>query len=130
MAKKVNKSSKYKGKKGPVKKVNTQKKVVKVVKATPESEKRQTSTPRVRKTKETTSVELPFGKMNYILLLIGVGIIALGFLLMSLDDFVDATQFSISLYIAPVVVVAGFLEIIYAIMYTPRKGSTPNNSLE
>ncbi|RMG24462.1 MAG: DUF3098 domain-containing protein [Bacteroidetes bacterium] len=64
---------------------------------------------------------MPFGKMNYILLLVGVGIIAIGFFLMSLDDFVDATQFSISLYIAPIVVVVGFLEIIYAIMHQPAR---------
>ena len=64
---------------------------------------------------------LPFGRMNYLLLGLGVFIIALGFFLMSLDDFVDATQFSISLYIAPVVVVAGFIEIIYAIMYQPKQ---------
>lgn len=66
---------------------------------------------------------LPFGKMNYILLGIGVALIAIGFFLMSLDGFVDATQFSISLHIAPWLVVGGFGEIIYAIMYQPR---TPN----
>lgn len=73
-------------------------------------------------------VQLPFSRQNYLLLLLGVGIIGLGFLLMSLDDFVDASEFSISLYIAPVVVVAGFLEIIYAIMYRPQQpASTPPN---
>ncbi|TAE46061.1 MAG: DUF3098 domain-containing protein [Bacteroidetes bacterium] len=63
---------------------------------------------------------MPFTRMNYILLLAGVGIIALGFILMSLDPFIDATQFSISLHVAPVVVVAGFIEVIFAIMYRPR----------
>lgn len=62
---------------------------------------------------------LPFVRMNYILLLAGVALIAIGFYLMSLDNFVDATQFSISLHIAPIVVVAGFVGIIYAIMYKP-----------
>jgi drug/metabolite transporter (DMT)-like permease len=70
--------------------------------------------------KTETPAALPFGRMNYILLLIGVGIIGLGFILMSMDDFIDATEFSISLYIAPLVVVAGFLEIIYAIMYKSK----------
>ncbi len=73
--------------------------------------------------------DLPFSRMNYILLLIGVLIIGFGFFLMSLDDFVDATEFSISLYIAPVVVVGGFLEVIYAIMYKPKQISTSDNSL-
>jgi hypothetical protein len=77
--------------------------------------------------KEQAPMVLPFGRMNYILLAIGVAVIGLGFLLMSLDDFVDATQFSISLYVAPFVVVAGFVEIIYAILYkAPQEpGVTP-----
>lgn len=70
--------------------------------------------------KEQSSVELPFTRKNYMLLLIGVGLIAFGFILMSMDDFVDASEFSISLYIAPPIVVAGFLEIIYAIMYKDK----------
>lgn len=66
-----------------------------------------------------SSMVLPFVRMNYILLLAGVALIAFGFYLMSLDNFVDATQFSISLHIAPIVVVSGFVGIIYAIMYKP-----------
>jgi len=58
--------------------------------------------------------------MNYILLAIGVGVIIVGFLLMSMDNFVDSSQFSVSLYVAPIVVVLGFLEIIYAILYKPK----------
>lgn len=76
--------------------------------------------------KESTPVVLPFGRMNYILLGIGVAVIALGFLLMSLDDFVDARQFSISLYVAPFVVVAGFVEIIYAILYNSPAEPEPD----
>ncbi|MEL6131773.1 MAG: DUF3098 domain-containing protein [Bacteroidota bacterium] len=73
-----------------------------------------------RQTKEQKEVVMPFGRMNYILMIVGVLIISLGFYLMSLDDFVDANEFSISLYIAPPIVIAGFLEIIYAIMYRPK----------
>lgn len=64
---------------------------------------------------------LPFGRMNYILLLACVGLIILGFFLMSLEDFVDATQFSVSLHVAPPIVVAGFIGIIYAILYKPKE---------
>ncbi|MEZ4826880.1 MAG: DUF3098 domain-containing protein [Bacteroidia bacterium] len=83
-----------------------------------------TSSPATSKTTSDSrqtdaSVVLPFGRMNYILLIAFVAVIALGFFLMSLDDFVDATQFSVSLHIAPIVVVAGFVGIIYAIMYKP-----------
>jgi uncharacterized membrane protein HdeD (DUF308 family) len=72
-------------------------------------------------------VEMPFGRMNYILLIAGIVVIGFGFFLMSLDNFVDATKFSISLYIAPIVVVAGFVEIIFAIMYNPDKGKSPGD---
>jgi hypothetical protein len=65
-------------------------------------------------------VRMPFTRMNYIFLAIGVGIIALGFFLMSSKDYVDATQFSVALYIAPPVVIFGFLSIIYAIMYQDK----------
>mgnify|MGYP006268666445 CR=1 FL=1 len=72
---------------------------------------------------ESAAAALPFSRMNYILLLIGIGVIALGFILMSTDDFVDATQFSISLYIAPPITMIGFLSIIYAIMYKPKQSN-------
>ena len=80
---------------------------------------------RTKAAKEEVPLELPFSRTNYLLLILGAGLIGLGFFLMSLDDFVDATQFSISLWIAPVVVMAGFLEIIYAIMYKPKGKAEP-----
>ena len=73
-----------------------------------------------RQPKEQKEVVMPFGRMNYILMVVGVLIISFGFYLMSLDEFIDASEFSISLYIAPPIVVGGFLEIIYAIMYRPK----------
>jgi hypothetical protein len=63
---------------------------------------------------------LPFTRKNYLLLILGVGIIALGFFLMTLEPFIDATKFSIALYIAPIIVVGGFVEIIFAIMYQEK----------
>lgn len=63
---------------------------------------------------------LPFTRKNYLLLLLGVGIIALGFFLMTLEPFIDATKFSIALYIAPIIVVGGFVEVIFAIMYQEK----------
>ncbi len=66
---------------------------------------------------------LPFTKKNYQLLILGIVIIAVGFILLSLDGFVDASKFSISLYIAPLVIVGGFVEIIFAIMYREKGGA-------
>ncbi len=124
MSKKSNKSSKKNLKRGATFKPSSQssnRKVVKTINTPSRTTDQKPKRVNPQSRKENTPVELPFGKMNYILLFVGVAVIALGFFLMSLDDFVDATQFSISLYIAPIVVVAGFLEIIYAIMYTPKK---------
>jgi hypothetical protein len=70
---------------------------------------------------------LPFGKSNYIYLLIGIGILVTGFFLLSIEkEFIDAfkidaqgnvvKQFSIALYLAPVVITIGYVAIIYAIL--------------
>ncbi len=72
------------------------------------------------KSQPDAAVVMPLGRMNYILLIAGIAIIAIGFFLMSREPFIDATQFSLALNVAPIVVVAGFLEIIYAIMYRPK----------
>ncbi|MEO0468767.1 MAG: DUF3098 domain-containing protein [Bacteroidota bacterium] len=85
---------------------------------------RQKSATRSKRNQPEEPVELPFSRMNYILLAVGIGIIGLGFLLMSMDPFIDSKQFSISLYIAPPVVVLGFIEVIYAIMYKPKDADT------
>ncbi|MDX2283746.1 MAG: DUF3098 domain-containing protein [Bacteroidia bacterium] len=77
-----------------------------------------------RKPEARTAV-LPLSRINYILLAACVAVIALGFYLMSLDPFIDATQFSISLYIAPPVVMAGFVGVIFAIMYRPKATAAP-----
>ncbi len=71
---------------------------------------------------------LPFTKTNYILLIIGIVVILAGFVLMSTGEFVDATEFSVALYIAPIMVVGGFVEIIYAIMYRSDAHNTESDS--
>ncbi|MCI4666577.1 MAG: DUF3098 domain-containing protein [Bacteroidia bacterium] len=105
-----------------VKTSGSPKKVVRAASASPEPELSKENIRKQSTAPETTTV-LPFGKMNYILLLVCVGLIVLGFFLMSLEKFIDATEFSIALYVAPPIVVAGFLGIIYAIMYKPKENS-------
>ncbi len=83
-----------------------------------------------------------FGKKNYILLAISVGIIILGLLLMSGGGSADNPEFTAEIFstrrivVAPIVTLIGFLLIIYAIMAKPKssnkskdKGSntTPQN---
>ena len=72
-----------------------------------------------------------FGKKNYILLAISVGIIILGLLLMSGGGSADSTEFTAEIFstrrivVAPIVTLVGFLLIIYAIMAKPKD---PNKS--
>lgn len=59
-----------------------------------------------------------FGRRNYILLLIGIAAIVIGYVMMRVDNQVDGF---ISLYVAPIVILGGYLEIIWAILISPEK---------
>lgn len=58
---------------------------------------------------------LVFEKRNYVLLLVGVFLIVAGFTAMYLEN---AYQGFISLYISPVLIVGGYAEIIYALLWS------------
>ncbi|GJQ05942.1 DUF3098 domain-containing protein [Capnocytophaga cynodegmi] len=70
---------------------------------------------------------LIFGRKNYIFMLIGLAIIALGFILMSgggSDDpnIFDASIFSFRrIHLAPTLVLLGFAVEVYAILLNPNK---------
>ena len=67
--------------------------------------------------------ETPFGPKNWLFLAIFTGIIVLGFTLMALESgkgFIDAKEFSISLYVSPFLIIGGFAGIIYAILLKPN----------
>lgn len=59
-----------------------------------------------------------FGRRNYLLLLLGVGLVVVGFTIMRLDNQVDGF---LSLYVAPLLIVAGYLDVVYAILWRPRQ---------
>lgn len=71
--------------------------------------------------------EFLFEKVNYKILLIGLGIIALGFILMSGGGSDDPKVFSEDIFnfrrirLAPTVVLAGFGVVIYSILKNPKK---------
>ena len=71
--------------------------------------------------------EFLFEKVNYKILLIGLGIIALGFILMSGGGSDDPKVFSEAIFnfrrirLAPTVVLAGFGVVIYSILKNPKK---------
>ncbi len=57
-----------------------------------------------------------FQRRNYVLLILGVAAVAVGFVAMRLENEVHGF---ISLYVAPLLILGGYLEIIYAIMWRP-----------
>jgi hypothetical protein len=63
--------------------------------------------------------KLPFGKRNYQLMILGVILLALGFGIMSMDS--DPYGFGfLGITLSPIVVMAGFIVEIFAILYTPK----------
>lgn len=73
-----------------------------------------------------------FGKMNFILLAIGVAIVVIGFILMSGGGSTE-TEFNPEIFsirrikVAPIVCLFGFLFIVYAILHKPTDS---NNAIE
>lgn len=71
--------------------------------------------------------DLAFGKENYRLMLIGLGIIILGFVLMSGGKLDDPAAFNPEIFsfrrisLAPIVVIAGFLVEVFAIIKKSRE---------
>lgn len=62
---------------------------------------------------------LAFGKMNYILMLIGIGTLVLGFTIMSLDEQDYGFGF-LGLTLGPIIVMIGFIIQFFAIMYKSK----------
>jgi hypothetical protein len=61
-----------------------------------------------------------FARRNYVLLLIGVALVAVGFALMRIDGQFESV---VSLYVAPLLILGGYLEVIYAILWQPSSPS-------
>ncbi|MBP9927449.1 MAG: DUF3098 domain-containing protein [Cyclobacteriaceae bacterium] len=64
--------------------------------------------------------KLPFRKRNYQLMVIGVLLLILGFTIMSLDK--DPYGFGfMGITLSPIIVLAGFVVEIFAILHTPKE---------
>ncbi|MBP1839314.1 DUF3098 domain-containing protein [Formosa algae] len=80
-----------------------------------------------QKQKNLTKDEFIFGKKNYKFMLIGLGIIALGFILMSGGGSDDPNVFNPDIFsfrrirLAPTLILIGFGVQIYAILLNPNK---------
>ncbi|HCW08647.1 MAG TPA: DUF3098 domain-containing protein [Cytophagales bacterium] len=65
---------------------------------------------------------LPFAKKNYQMMVLGVIILVMGFTIMSSDKTPHGFGF-LGLTLGPIVVLAGFIVGIFAILRTPEKES-------
>ncbi len=76
--------------------------------------------------KEKDTTEFVFGKQNYILLLISILVIIIGFALLAGGGSDNPNEFSPEIfsnrrmYVAPVVILVGYFLVIYAIMKRPK----------
>jgi len=69
--------------------------------------------------------DLAFGKLNYVLLAVGMAVVVIGFLLMSgsgsTEHAYNPDIFSVRrIKVAPVVCLAGFVSMIYAVVRRPK----------
>ena len=76
--------------------------------------------------------DFAFGRMNFILLAVGMAIVLIGFILMSgsgsTDQAYNPDIFSARrIKVAPVVCLVGFVSMIYAVVHKPKdNNSTPS----
>lgn len=64
--------------------------------------------------------KLPFGRKNYQWMIIGIVALVTGFIIMSLDQKQHGFGF-LGLTLGPVIVMAGFIIEVYAILHRPSK---------
>jgi hypothetical protein len=63
--------------------------------------------------------KLPFGKRNYQMMTIGLILLIIGFIIMSIDK-ADYGFGFLGLTLGPIIVMAGFIIEIFAILYRPQ----------
>ena len=87
-----------------------------------------------KKKEDIQKVDFALGKENYRLLIIGFAIIVLGFILMIGGKAKSPNEFNPDIFsfrritLAPLVVLAGFIFEIYAIMKKPREEGSSSQS--
>ncbi len=75
------------------------------------SDRRRARTPR-------RQARMVFARKNYVLLLIGLALIVVGYTLMRVENEVDGF---LSLVVAPLLILGGYLEVIVAILWRPKE---------
>ncbi|GAB4031873.1 DUF3098 domain-containing protein [Spirosoma gilvum] len=69
--------------------------------------------------RSASAAALPFGRQNYVFMLIGIGVILAGFFIMSLDKEEFGFGF-LGLTLGPIVVMGGFVLEFFAILSRPK----------
>ncbi|HCZ37309.1 MAG TPA: DUF3098 domain-containing protein [Cytophagales bacterium] len=64
--------------------------------------------------------KLAFGKKNYQLMILGLVLLVVGFAIMAMDKEPYGFGF-LGLTLSPIIVLAGFITEIFAILYTPKQ---------
>ena len=65
-----------------------------------------------------------FARRNYMLLLLGLALVVVGYVAMRMENEVDGF---VSLYVAPILILGGYLEIVYAILWRPSSAVQAGN---
>lgn len=64
--------------------------------------------------------KMPFGRQNYIIMLAGIGVLILGFILMSMDK-AEFGFGTLGLTVGPTIVMIGFIIEFFAILHKPKE---------
>jgi hypothetical protein len=78
-----------------------------------------------RRGQQRKSAKMVFVRKNYVLLLVGLGLVVVGYVIMRMENEVDGF---ISLYVAPLLILGGYLEVIYAIFYREKEAEVEAQS--
>lgn len=76
-------------------------------------------------------MQLPLKSKNVLFILVGVGLIFLAYILMSLENFKDATEgFSLALDVSPILIIAGHVVVAYGIVarFTGNKSTAEESA--
>ncbi len=72
------------------------------------------------KNKTQTKDALPLSSKNIYIIIAGIIILILGNIVVAQEDFIDATKFSMALYIAPIILAVSVAIIIFGLLYKSK----------
>ncbi len=61
-------------------------------------------------------MKLPLSSKNILIIVGGILLIAIGYILMSTENFIDAKEFSLSLYVSPPLIIIGHFVVAWGIV--------------